>query len=64
MFWKKKVKDKIFNKYPCVAYLHNALRFIIADNPKAAYEEICFAILKSGGELSDIERSYMRGDDI
>ena len=41
---------------PCVDYLHNALRFIKDNKLNQAYEEICFAILKSNGILTKEEQ--------
>ena len=55
-FNKNKRKDKIFSKYPCVDYLHNALEFISDDKPDVAYEEICWALLKASCKLSDKEQ--------
>lgn len=49
-------KDTKFADYPCSVYLHNALWFISEGKSNAAYEEICWAILKSGGKLTDDER--------
>ena len=45
----KNKNDKVFSEYPCSVYLHNALRFITDKQPDIAYEEICYALLKSGG---------------
>lgn len=53
---KQKKKDKKFSDYPCSTYLHNALYFISVNNPDAAYEEICYALLKSGDKLSSEEK--------
>lgn len=55
----KKINTKL-KEYPCENYLHNALYFLSADKPDAAYMEICFAICKSGGTL--IEREKERFD--
>lgn len=52
---KNKVNDNMLSEYPCDVYLHNALRFICKGQTGAAYKEICFAILKSGGELTEHE---------
>lgn len=51
-----KKSRKSYSEYPCDVYLHNALRFIKDGKPDVAYEEICWAIVKSGGELSDEEK--------
>ena len=48
-------KDKIFSEYPCVDYLHNALRFLSNGEPDVAYEEICHALIRSGAELQPEE---------
>lgn len=61
MFKKKKRKKcnkMCLNDYPCDVYLHNALRFIVQDKSGVAYDEICNAILSSGGELSNEENRY------
>ena len=56
VFGKKKKCDKnLLRKYPCDIYLKNALHFIETGNPNVAYTEICRAILRSGGELSEAE---------
>lgn len=47
--------NKMLNGYPCSYFLHNALRLIACGKSKAAYSEICHAIVKSGGELTDAE---------
>ena len=52
---KKKCNKKLLRKYPCDTYLKNALHFIEISKPDIAYTEICWAIVKSGGELSDSE---------
>ena len=52
----KKKKDKIYSEYPCSVFLHNALRFITEGKPYIAYEEICWALLRAGGELSNQEK--------
>ena len=53
---KNKCATKLLNQYPCDIYLKNALHFISIEQPSDAYEEICYAIIRSGGELSDEER--------
>ena len=52
---KKKCNKKLLSQYPCDVYLKNALYFIENGKPDVAYTEICYAIAKSGGELSDSE---------
>lgn len=52
----KKINKKRLRKYPCDVFLKNALHFIEIGKPDIAYTEICWAILKSGGKLSDTER--------
>ena len=54
-----KKRDKVFSKYPCDVFLHNALFFINSDNPNAAYREICCAIIKSGGKLTEEEQAKL-----
>lgn len=51
----KKINAKL-KEYPCENYLHNALRFLSLDKPNVAYTEICFAICKSGGNLTEREK--------
>lgn len=48
---KKQLKE--LKKYPCDCYLSNALYFIETGEIDVAYKEICYAILRSGGKLSD-----------
>ena len=56
----EKNKNKEINKklstYPCVNYLHNALRFILENKTDVAYSDICYAIMKSGAELTETEK--------
>ena len=40
-------------EYPCSEFLYNALRFIKFGNLDAAYEEVCWAIMRSGCELRE-----------
>ena len=47
---------KKLSQYPCDSHLKNALHFITINESSVAYAEICYAIIKSGGELSDKER--------
>ena len=56
-FFKKK---NSLNQYPCDIYLHNALRFTAEGKSDAAYTEICCAIMRSGGILSDKELQKYR----
>lgn len=51
-----KKRNKVFSKYPCDVFLHNALFFIRNNKPDVAYREICWAILKSGGKLTEEEQ--------
>ena len=54
-----KRQNALINAYPCSDYLHNALRLIAYDKPQVAYEEICWAIRRSGGELTEEEQQYL-----
>lgn len=54
----RKIDSQRLIAYPADYFIHNSLRFIYDNNMNDAYEEVCFAILKSGGELSDEEESY------
>ena len=47
-------------EYPCDVYLKNALSFISEGDTNSAYTEICWAIMKSGGELTDEQRKIFR----
>ena len=40
-------------EYPCSEFLYNALHFIKVGNLDAAYEEVCWAIMRSGCKLSE-----------
>lgn len=51
-------KNKVFNDYPCSDYLHNALHFISQGKTDAAYDEICHAIIRSGGKLTKDEQYF------
>lgn len=57
----EKNKNKAINQklstYPCVNYLHNALRFILENKTDVAYTKICYAIMKSGAELTETEKA-------
>ena len=55
IFGRKKQKDEMLSRYPCSAFLHNALSFISQNKPEVAYEEICYAIKRSGGVLTEEE---------
>lgn len=54
----KKCKNKWLNQYPCDVFLHNSLMRLSENNIEAAYDEICYAIIKSGGELTSEEKCY------
>lgn len=54
----KKQKDDRLNKYPCNVYLQNALRAILEKKYDFAYSEICWAIIKSGEELTEEQEKY------
>lgn len=54
---KKVLTESRLAEYPCDYLLHNALRFINDGKPQVAYSEICYAIIKSGGELYEEERN-------
>lgn len=58
LFGKRK-HYKTLRSYPCDVFLHNALRYINEGKSNLAYEEICYAITKSGGALSDNERKKL-----
>lgn len=47
-------------RYPCSFFLHNALRFISQNKSEVAYEEICHAIKRSGGELTEEEKEHLK----
>lgn len=59
-FNRVKRKDRKFGVYPCSVYLHNALKFIENCDFDAAYEEICWALLKAGDTLSGEEEWRFR----
>ena len=54
---KNKVINQKISTYPCVAFLHNALRLILENKTDVAYTEICYAIMKSGAELTETEKA-------
>lgn len=54
------VEAKPVEWIPCSDYLHNALRFIEQGNADVAYDEICYAIIKSGGKLTESEEEYRK----
>ena len=56
-FNRKKRNDRVFSQYPCSSFLHNALRFISEGKVDIAYEEICWALMKGGEELSQEEKT-------
>lgn len=62
MLTKIRNKNKIkainyeLSTYPCVDYLHNALRFILENETDVAYTEICHAIMRSGADLTETEK--------
>lgn len=55
-----KRKDNELNKYPCSVYLQNALRFITEKEYDTAYSEICWAIIKSGGKLTEEQEKIFK----
>jgi hypothetical protein len=52
---KNKCKEELLNSYPCDRHLSNALYFIERGATNIAYTEVCCAILKSGGELTNAQ---------
>ena len=55
-----KKTNKLLNDYPCSDFLHNALRFISQGKSDVAYDEICHAIIKCGGELTEREKEFRK----
>ena len=55
-----KRKDNKLNQYPCNVYLQNALQFIEAREYVTAYSEICWAIIKSGGKLTEEQEKIFK----
>lgn len=55
----KKINSKL-SEYPCDVFLHNALRFLSQNKPEVAYAEICYAITKSGGDLTEAEKERFK----
>ena len=53
---KNKAINQKISTYPCVAFLHNALRLILENKTDVAYTEICYAIMKSGADLIEKEK--------
>ena len=53
---KNKAINQKISTYPCVDLLHNALRFILENETDVAYTEICYAIMKSGADLTETEK--------
>ena len=49
--------NKKISTHPCVDFLHNSLRFILENKTDVAYTEICYAIMKSGSELTETEKA-------
>lgn len=56
-------KAEKLGNYPCSVYLHNALRFISEGKPQVAYDEICHAIIRSDGVLTEEERRNRHRED-
>lgn len=56
----KKRKDDGLNKYPCNIYLRNALKAIKEKEYDFAYSEICWAIIKSGGKLTEEQEKHLK----
>lgn len=52
----KNIRKETIDKYPCVDYLHNALRALSNGKVDSAYREICWALSKVGEELSEEEK--------
>lgn len=52
----KNNRKETIDKYPCVDYLHNALRALSNGKVDSAYREICWALSKVGEELSEEEK--------
>jgi hypothetical protein len=57
-----KKQNKKLSDYPCEDFLHNALTLINKAEFDAAYNEICWAIIKSGGTLTEKERKIFYED--
>ena len=55
-----KRKDNKLKQYPCDVYLQNALRFITEKKYDTAYSEICWAIIKSGGKLTEEQEKIFK----
>lgn len=53
-------KENKLNQYPCNVYLQNALRFIVNKENDEAYSEICWAIIKSGGRLTEEQEKIFK----
>ena len=54
--WIGQIFKRKNNQYPCNIYLQNALRWITEKEYDIAYDEICWAIIKSGGKLTEEQR--------
>lgn len=52
--------DEILCEYPCSYYLHNALHMLMVGDSDSAYDEVCWAIIKSGGQLRTSEENYKK----
>lgn len=55
-----KRKDKKLNQYPCNIFLQNALELITVKEYAMAYSEICWAIIKSGGKLTEEQEKIFK----
>ena len=55
-----KRKDNKLKQYPCNVYLQNALRFIAEKEYDTAYSEICWAIIKSDGKLTEEQEKIFK----
>ena len=62
IFKRKDDKDNKLNQYPCNVYLQNALRFITEKEYDTAYSEICWAIIKSGGNLTEEQEKIFKNN--
>nr|DAH86710.1 MAG TPA: CRM1 / Exportin repeat 3 [Caudoviricetes sp.] len=58
-FLQEKIDNEL-NKYPCSVYLQNALRFITEKEYDTAYSEVCWAIIKSGGKLTEEQEKIFK----
>ena len=53
-------KKNVLNEYPCSDFLHSALHLLKQGKVDAAYDEICYAIIRSGGKLTEEEQEFRR----